>query len=105
MRLRYAELCSRALTVEAGGGEWLAGLDPGFHSARYVRGWMLASGWRRELRDRFGAGWFTEPAAGRWLRAIWRQGDGLDASGLSASMLGSPLGFGPVEAELLSARL
>lgn len=104
MRARYRELEGGAVGAECGGAGWLADLDPWFHSARYLRGWMLAASWRASLVDRFGPAWFEQPAAGRWLRGVWAQGQRLGAAELLAESLGDRLGFGPLERELLEPR-
>lgn len=97
---RYAALLSEATGAEWSRGGWLYDLDPGFYSARYVRGWMLAAEWRRELTARFGPEWPLSPAAGDWLRGKWRLGQSLDAAALCEAALGRELGPGALELEL-----
>ena len=103
---RYVALLSEATGVRWSAGGWLADLDPGFYSARYVRGWMLAAEWRVHLADRFGPGWPRSPQAGAWLRGMWSRGQALDAGALCAAALGRDLGPAALERELapLSAR-
>ena len=57
--------------------------------------------WRATLRDRFGEHWFSEPAAGEWLRELWRQGQRLRADELLAEVLGEELDFGVLAAEFV----
>jgi hypothetical protein len=97
---RYAELLSEATGVEWSAGGWLFDLDPGFYSARYLRGWMLAAEWRRELTARLGDAWPASAAAGEWLRTRWSTGQSLDAAELCRAALGRELGPGALEEEL-----
>lgn len=97
---RYAALLSEATGVEWSRGGWLYDLDPGFYSARYVRGWMLAAEWRRELAALFGPDWDRRPAAGEWLRGKWRLGQSLDAAALCEAAFGRDLGPAALQLEL-----
>lgn len=101
-RERYRELQEQAGGTEWSSSGWLADLDPGFYSARYLRGWMLAAGWRAELIRRFGLEWFGKEQAGRWLAALWAGGERRDAAELAEQVLGERLGFEWVLAELHS---
>ena len=70
---RYAELLGTATGVEWTQDTWLDDVDEGFYVAAYLRAWALEDRWRLILRERFGERWFSEPAAGDWLRALWRR--------------------------------
>lgn len=100
MAERYVALLSEATGVRWSSGGWLVDLDPGFYSARYVRGWMLAAEWRLHLVDRFGPGWPRSPQAGAWLRGMWSRGQALDAAVLCVAALGRDLGPAALEREL-----
>ncbi len=100
MSARYRQLQLEAGGVDCDGAGWLSDLDPWLYSARYLRGWMLAASWRADLRSRFGERWFAQPAAGRWLRGLWAQGQRLGAAKLLADVLGDRLGFEPLAREL-----
>ena len=54
-----------------------------------LRGRMLAAALRAHLRDAYGARWFAEAAAARFLRELWLEGGDLDAETL-ARELGQP---------------
>jgi hypothetical protein len=90
---RYVELLAASTRVEWPWESWLADVDPGFYVACYLRAWALENSWRRALRDRFGARWFESPAAGEWLRELWRQGQRLDGATLLEQTLGEELDF------------
>ncbi len=100
-RERYRELLSEATGAEYGPEGWIRDLDPGYYSARYLRGWMLAAHWRAALRERFGEAWFDRADAGEWLRALWRRGQELSAEQLLAAELGEELGFKRLDEELM----
>jgi hypothetical protein len=93
MPARYADLLAGSTRVEWPTQSWLADVDPGFYVACYLRAWALETSWRRALRDRFGARWFESPAAGEWLRGLWRQGQRLDGATLLEQTLGEELDF------------
>jgi hypothetical protein len=88
---RYRELLSDAVGVPWPPESWLADVDEGFYAACYLRAWALEMRWREALRERFGEAWFDSPAAGQWLRALWRQGQRLDADELLAETVGGDL--------------
>jgi len=95
----YAAQLSGALRITWPRETWLTDVDPGFYAANYLRAWALETRLRSMLRDRFGETWFAEPAAGDVLRALWRDGQRLDAEELCEQVCGMPLDFGAVLAE------
>jgi hypothetical protein len=95
----YARRMRDATAAEWPAAGWLADVDEGFYVACYLRAWDLESRWRRALTERFGEGWFASPAAGKWLRGLWRQGQRLSADELLAEALGEQLGFADLAAE------
>jgi hypothetical protein len=100
VRERYASLLSERVGVPWPPETWLADVDPGFYAACYLRAWALEVSWRRALRERFGPRWFQRPEAGAWLRALWAQGQRLDAEELLAETLGETLDFEGLASEL-----
>jgi hypothetical protein len=100
---RYAALLGRATGVEWPAATWLDDVDPGFYAACYLRAWALEAIWRRALIERFGESWIAEPAAGEWLRELWRNGQRLRADELLAETLGEQLDFRALAAEFDSA--
>jgi hypothetical protein len=88
-RSRFARLMSSATGVRFEGCRSLREPDPGFYSARYLRGWMLAAAWRHDLEGRFGPGWGSEPEAGARLRGLWAEGQRRDAERLAVEEAGA----------------
>jgi len=84
------------------GESYLADLDPGFYSACYLRAWAFEAQLRSHLRERFGAQWFTQAAAGELLRALWSEGQRRSPEELLGEFTGQELGFGPLLGELIS---
>jgi hypothetical protein len=103
MPSRYADLLSEALRVPWPQASWLADVDEGFYAACYLRAWALETHWRRALQERFGPTWFALPAAGEWLRSLWREGQRLSADELLAETLGEELDFAAMAGELVPA--
>ncbi len=93
---RYAELLGGALAIEWPTETYLADVDPGFYCACYLRAWALETHLRSHLRERFGPAWFESREAGRVLRALWRDGQRLDAEELLGELTGERLDFGVV---------
>jgi hypothetical protein len=89
----YAAHLSAAVGVEWPPTTFLADVDPGFYAANYLRAWALETHLRATLRERFGAAWFDEPAAGEFLRSLWREGQRLDAAELVAGLGAGELDF------------
>ncbi len=96
------------LMSRAAGVDWPAALSladglAGLGPADELRAQALSAALRAHLRDRHGARWFAEPAAGRLLRELWLEGGALDPEEL-ARELGAPgLDPGPLAAELGAA--
>ncbi len=99
MPSRYAGLLTAAVRVPWSRESWLADVDQGFYAACYLRAWALAARWRATLQEAYGEAWFESPAAGEWLRGLWRRGQRLDAGELLADAVGGELDF----AELATA--
>ncbi len=97
---RYAELLGDAIRVQWPTETFLADVDEGFYCACYLRAWALETHLRSHLRERFGPAWFDSRQAGEVLRALWRDGQRLDAEELLKELTGEPLDFGVVLADL-----
>jgi len=93
MPVRYATLLGEALRVPWPQESWLADVDQGFYAACYLQAWALESRWRAAVRERHGEGWFESAAAGEWVRALWREGQRLDARELLGETVGGELDF------------
>ncbi len=74
LRDTYARRLSDALALDWPRQTWLSDVDPFFYAARYLRAWALEATLARDLAERFGPAWFTEPEAGRMLRGLWAAG-------------------------------
>ena len=103
MPARYSQLLGDATGVAWPRATWLADVDSAFYVACYLRAWALEAIWRRALVERFGEHWIAEPAAGEWLRGLWRNGQRLRADELLAETLGEQLDFTALAAEFASA--
>jgi hypothetical protein len=84
----YAERLSDAVGVDWPAATFLTDVDPGFYAANYLRAWSLETHLRATLRERFGAAWFEQPAAGAFLRSLWREGQRLNADELLREVAG-----------------
>lgn len=101
MERRYSERLGSYTRVAWPPHSWLADVDPGFYVACYLRAWALEAAWRRALRRSHGERWFQSREAGRWLRRLWRRGQGLDAHELLGEELGEQLDFVALAGELV----
>lgn len=90
----YAQRLSAAVKVDWPAETYLTDVDPGFYVASYLRAWSLETHLRAQLRARFGPAWFDEPAAGEWLKELWRDGQRLRADELLEQVAGAELDFG-----------
>jgi hypothetical protein len=93
MRKLYGDLLGKALRVDWPGVTYLADVDDGYYVANYLRAWAFETTLRRILRERFGEEWFLQPAAGDFLRSIWREGQRLSADELLTDMGEGALDF------------
>jgi hypothetical protein len=103
MPARYAELLGQRIGVVWPRETWLADVDSGFYVACYLRAWALEVQWRAALTERFGTAWFSNPAAGEWLRGIWANGQREDAEALLAETTDRTLDFLALASELTAA--
>ena len=97
---RYAELLGDALKIPWPTETFLSDVDEGFYCACYLRAWALETHLRSHLRERFGPAWFESDEAGEVLRALWRDGQRLEAEELLEELTGERLDFGVVLADL-----
>lgn len=96
----YSRRLGHAVGVDWPRQSFLTDVDPGFYAASYLRAWSLETHLRAALRERFGPAWFEEPAAGDWLRTLWREGQRLPADELLSQVAGAELDFGALLADL-----
>ena len=100
---RYAHELGSATRVPWTPVTWLEDVDEGFYVAAYLRAWALEKRWRAHLTESFGEAWFREPAAGDFLRDIWRHGQRLGADELLGEVLGEELRFDALAADFAAA--
>jgi len=100
---RYAELLSDATGFRYDDADALLDLDDGFYSARYLRAWQLEATLRETLTGRFDEDWFRNPRTGPVLLELFGRGQRDDADALARSVVGTPLGFGPLTRQVTAA--
>ena len=71
---RYTELLGNALKVRIASEKYLEDVDDAYYAAQYLRAWIFEVQMRYYLEREYGPAWFTQPAAGRFLMDLWRQG-------------------------------
>jgi hypothetical protein len=75
---------------------YLVDVDDGFYCASYLRAWMLEGAFRMMLQDRHGMEWFTNDAAGAWLKELWSYGQHFTAEKLLLKQGGGRLDTDPL---------
>jgi len=55
-------------------------------AADYLRGWLLGAQLRAALIKKFGSSWWTDPAAGAFLKPLLAPGNAMDADGLGRAL-------------------
>ena len=91
LRDRYVELLRDATKIELSAVDFLADVDEGFYSTKYLRSWAFEAQLRDFLREEFGTAWFTRREAGGLLRDLWSEGQRLPADELLRDVTGSDL--------------
>lgn len=99
----YADLLTAATGFRYEREDALLDLDDGFYAARYLRAWQLESMLRAALVERFDEDWFRNPRAGPFVVGLMERGQRDDAAALAASVLGRPLAFDALTAQLEAA--
>lgn len=92
----YAEILSRGCKVQYDPEHYLFDLDLGFYSARYLRAWFFESNLMDYLNRTYGVDWFMKPKAGKFLKELWKVGQGSELHEIAAQ-----LGFEPTNCENL----
>lgn len=73
-RQLYAHKLSEATGFVHPPENFLEDMDGGFYSADYLRAWVTQAQLTEWLAGEYGPRWFTQPAAGAWLRELWAEG-------------------------------
>ncbi len=100
---RYREALHRAVLVDYPAEAYLADVDPGFYSARYLRAWMFEAQLRDLLEERFDEDWFRNPRAGTFLTGLWAGGQPARLETLAASVGLPPPDLAPLARRLTRA--
>ena len=100
---RYAEVLTDATGFRYEDEDAFLDLDDGFYSARYLRAWQLEAILRETLVERLDEDWFRNPRTGPVLLELFRRGQRDDADALARSVVGTPLGFGPLTRQVEAA--
>jgi hypothetical protein len=99
---RYTEILGNVLKVGIAPEKYLEDVDDAYYAAQYLRAWIFEVQMRRYLERGYGPVWFTQPAAGRFLVDLWRQGQRDNVVELARQMGYEGLDLEPLTEELLS---
>ena len=75
---------------------WLSELPGEFHSADYLRGWILEAMFREYMRSKYGNAWYFSRSASGFLKEIWETGQLY-----SAEELCGEIGIGNLDPQIL----
>ena len=95
-RAYYAGVLSFLVGVRYPESGFLADLDDGLYSGQYIRAWLLEACISAALRERYGAAWWREPAAGDFLRQLWARGQRSTADEVAVELGYDKLDWRPV---------
>lgn len=97
----YHVTLKRALHVPVDPKTYLHDLEEAFHGTRFLRGWIFEAELRQILTTRFGARWYSRPAAGDFLSEIWSWGFRYDCDELAQRIRRWGLNLDPITQEIL----
>ena len=98
---RYTEILGSALKVGIAPEKHLEDVDDAYYAAQYLRAWIFEVQMRYYLEREYGPAWFTQPAAGRFLMDLWRQGQRDNVVELAQQMGYDGLDLEPLTEEFL----
>jgi len=81
---------------------YLADFDSGFYVLQYLQAWIWERQLRGYLKQEFGEAWFTNRAAGDFLRELWRDGQKYDVWEIAEKLDMGGLDISPLKDELTS---
>jgi hypothetical protein len=76
---------------------YLFDMDGGFYSADYLRAWLGEAQLREHLVRAYGAAWWANASAGRFLLELWQESGRPDAEQVIAQIGGKPLDTNALE--------
>jgi hypothetical protein len=100
LREVYGRRMSDAVHIDWPAASWLSDVDSFFYVACYLRAWALETHLRRVLTERFGEHWFDVREAGDFLKALWKDGQRLNAEQMLGELTGEELDFSALLADL-----
>jgi hypothetical protein len=96
----YAGTLERALHLPVAPATYLHDMGEAFYGTRFLRGWLFEAELRPILINRFGARWYSRPAAGDFLREIWSSGFRYDCDELAGRIRRWGLNLDPLAQEI-----
>jgi hypothetical protein len=96
----YAKWLERGCGVPYPPERYLADFDPGFYVLQYLQAWIWEVQLRAHLKHEFGDAWFRNPAAGDFLRELWKNGMEFDVWEIAQKLGYEGLDTGPLQREL-----
>ena len=96
----YASTLNKALHLQVEPRMYLHDMEDAFSGTRFLRAWIFEAELRQILIDRFGARWYSRPAAGDFLKDLWRFGFRYDCDELAARIRSFGLNLDPITREV-----
>ncbi len=97
----YGEIFENATKIKHSPENYLNDVDPNFYCARYLRAWMFQSGMHKNLTDEFDPEWFQNPAAGTFLKDMWKMGQKYNADEIAEKYGWESLSMGPLNDKIM----
>ncbi len=85
-RFCYETIMMTFTGVRYDGAYYLEDMDEDLYVADYLRAWIAEAQLREHLTAAYGPAWFSQPAAGTFLRSLWAKGDGWECEDLVRSL-------------------
>jgi hypothetical protein len=96
----YSTTLEKALHLPFAPATYLADVEDAFFGVRFLRAWIFEAELRQILLTRFGARWYSRPAAGDFLRDMWSNGLRYDCDELAARIRSWGLNLDPITREV-----
>lgn len=100
----YRDTLTAATGFVPSADNFLEDMDAGYYTADYLRAWVTQAQLMEHFKHTYGERWFTDPAAGAYLKALWAEGDRPENEEVSRRIGAKPHDTGALErwyAELL----